>query len=114
MKTPEQLKGAIRYIAKKNNLMPQEILQMFLFERILERISKSKYKNNIILKGGLLLASIIGEDERTTKDMDATLKSLPLDTEKITNIFNEILNVDLEDEVKFEILDVKDIRDEDQ
>lgn len=52
MKTPEQLKGAIRNIAKKNNLLPQEILQMFLFERILERLSVSKYKDNFILKGG--------------------------------------------------------------
>lgn len=94
--------------------MSAQLYQMFFFERILERISRSKYKNNIILKGGLLLASIIGEEERTTKDMDATLKSLPLDTEKITNIFNEILSVDLEDEVKFEILDVKDIREENQ
>lgn len=109
-----KLRSMIIKKSNGDNNISAQLYQMFFFERILERISKSKYKNNIILKGGLLLASIIGEEERTTKDMDATLKSLPLDTEKITNIFNEILSVDLGDEVKFEILDVKDIREEDQ
>lgn len=73
MKTPEQLKGVIRNIAKKNNLMPQEVLQMFLFERILERLSVSKYRENFILKGGLLISSMIGISERTTMDMDTTV-----------------------------------------
>lgn len=110
----DRLRSMIIKKSNGDNNMLAQLYQMFFFERVLERISKSKYKNNIILKGGLLLASIIGENERTTKDMDATLKSLPLNTEKIANIFNEILSVDLEDEVKFEILDVKDIREEDQ
>ena len=81
MKTPEQLKGAIRNIAKKNNLLPQEILQMFLFERILERLSVSKYKDNFILKGGLLISSIIGITERTTMDMDTTVRGIPMEEE---------------------------------
>ena len=87
---------------------------MFFFEKILERISKSNYRHNIILKGGLLLSSIIGDDERTTKDMDATLKSMPLEKENIESIFKEILSIDLEDKVIFEILDIKDIREEDE
>lgn len=87
---------------------------MFFFEKILERISKSDYKNNIILKGGLLLSSIIGDNERTTKDMDATLKSMPLDKENIESIFKEILSIDLNYNVIFKILDIKDIRDEDE
>lgn len=87
---------------------------MFFFEKILERISKSDYKNNIILKGGLLLSSIIGDNERTTKDIDATLKSMPLDKENIESIFKEILSIDLNDNVIFKILDIKDIRDEDE
>lgn len=70
MKTPEQLKGAIRNIASKKNLRPQEVLQMFLFERILERLAQSPYSKNFILKGGLLISSIIGISERTTMDMD--------------------------------------------
>lgn len=74
MKTPEQLKGTIRSIAAKRNLRPQEVLQMFLFERILERLANSKYKKNFILKGGLLISSMIGISERTTIDMDTTVR----------------------------------------
>ena len=66
MKTPEQLKGAIRNIAAKKNLRPQEVLQMFLFERVLERLANSNYRNNFILKGGLLISSMLGISERTT------------------------------------------------
>ena len=66
MLTPEQLKGKIRNIAHEKNLSSQEILQMYLFERVLERLSKTKYKNNLILKGGFLIASMIGIEARTT------------------------------------------------
>ena len=75
MKTPEQLKGAIRNIAKAKNLRSQEVLQMFLFERILDRLAASPYKNNFILKGGLLISSMIGISERTTMDMDTTVRN---------------------------------------
>ena len=70
MKTPEQLKGSIRSMAAKKNLRAQEVLQMFLFERILERLANSAYRDNFILKGGLLISSMIGISERTTMDMD--------------------------------------------
>ena len=83
---------------------------MFFFEHVLMRIEKSKYKDNIILKGGVLLSSIIGEDLRTTKDIDATLKSLPLNIESVKNIFEEILCIDIDDNVNFEIVNIKDIR----
>mgnify|MGYP004468575995 CR=1 FL=1 len=86
---------------------------MFYFERILERISKSKYKNKIILKGGLLLSSIIGEDERTTKDMDATLKGISLTKEEVERVIKEIINIKLDDGVSFELISIKDIREED-
>lgn len=87
---------------------------MFYFERLLERISKSKYKNYIILKGGLILTSIIGSDDRTTKDMDATIKGIPLNKDAISKIFNEIFSVDLDDGVSFELISIKDIRLEDK
>ena len=73
MKTPEQLKGTIRSMAAKKNLRAQEVLQMFLFERILERMANSRFKDNFILKGGLLISSMIGITERTTMDMDLSL-----------------------------------------
>ena len=79
--------------------MSQRYFELFYFEKILERISKSKYKNHIILKGGLLLTSIIGNDDRTTKDMDTTLKGYPLTKQEIEKIFGEILNINLNDGV---------------
>ena len=102
-------------ISKKNNKdsnISAQLYQMFFFEHILERLSKSKYNHNFILKGGLLLASIIGNDERTTKDMDATLKSIPLEKENIMAIMNEILNIEIDDGIKFKIEGIKDIRKE--
>ena len=87
---------------------------MFYFERLLERISKSKYKNYIILKGGLVLTSIIGSDDRTTKDMDATIKGISLNKYAISKIFNEIFSINLDDGVSFELINIKDIRLEDK
>lgn len=110
----DKLKNIISKKAKGDSTLSGQLYQMFFFERILERLSKSNYRHNIILKGGLLLSSIIGDDERTTKDMDTTLKSMPLEKENIERIFNEILNINLKDDVTFEILDIKDIREEDE
>lgn len=97
MKTPEQLKGAIRNIAKNKKLKPQEVLQMFLFERILERLSLSKYKNNFILKGGLLIASMIGVEGRSTLDMDTTVKGIPMEEEYIKTVILELIQMDIGD-----------------
>lgn len=76
MKTPEQLKGTIKNIAKSRNLRAQEVLQMFMFERFIERLSLSGYKDNFILKGGLLISSLIGIGEKTTMDMVFTFHIL--------------------------------------
>lgn len=78
----EQLKNLIRNKANGDSNLSIQFYQLFYFERLLERISLSKYKNYIIIKGGFLLTSIIGEDDRTTKDMDATIKGLPLNQKK--------------------------------
>ena len=86
---------------------------MYFFESILARLSKSKYKNNIIIKGGLLISSIIGDDLRTTKDMDATLKSLPLTKEIVKKMFDEILAINNNDYIIFKIQDISDIREKD-
>lgn len=84
-RTPEQLKGQIRSFAGKRNLQSQEVLQMFLLERVLDRLSKSIYKDNFILKGGLLISSMIGIAERTTMDMDTTVTGINMEeTEKET------------------------------
>lgn len=110
----DKLNDIIKKKSKGNNNLAHHLHQMFFFEHVLMRLEKSKYRDNIILKGGVLLSSIIGEDLRTTKDIDATLKSLPLNIDSIKNIFKEILYIDIDDNVKFEIVNIKDIRLEDE
>ena len=108
----DKLKSIIREKSNGDNNLSAQFYQMYFFEHILDRLSKSKYKHNIILKGGLLLSSIIGVDVRTTKDMGTTLKSLPLEREEVTQIIRDILSIDLDDGIDFKIEDVKDIRQE--
>lgn len=110
----DKLKSIISKKTNGDNDNSLKLFQMFYFERLLERISKSSYKNGIILKGGVLLSSIIGVDERTTKDMDTTLKGIPLTKERLEVIFNEILNIKIDDGVSFTLINIKDIRLEDE
>ena len=110
----DKLKNIISKRWHGNSDISQKYYQLFYFERILERISISKYRGQIILKGGLLLTSIIGDDERTTKDMDATLKGIPLTKNDVEKVFNEILRIDIDDGTSFQIISIKDIRLEDE
>lgn len=112
------VEGKIKLKAKeledKYNLNYYESLQRFMFERILERISVSKYQDNFILKGGLLLAAMFGVENRTTKDMDTTITGIDISKSKIVKILNEILSIDLNDGVRFDIVNITDIREEDE
>lgn len=110
----ESIKAKIRNLAKNNNLSSQEVLQMFLFERFLERLSKSDYKSNFVIKGGFLVSSLIGINNRTTMDMDSTIKGLPLTEENITKVVNNIINIEVNDGIQFEIKDVNYIRESDE
>lgn len=101
-------------IEKKYNITYYEILQRFMFERILERISVSAYQDNFILKGGLLLTAMFGIDNRTTKDMDTTINGIDVSKHKIIKVLNQILNIDLKDGVKFDIVDITNIREDDK
>ena len=86
MKTAEQLKGTIRSIAARKNIRAQEVLQIFFFERVLERLANSNYQKNFILKGGLLISSMIGISERTTMDMDTTVRGIQMEKDDIVKI----------------------------
>jgi hypothetical protein len=110
----ESIKGKIRSLAEKKNLKSQEVLQIYFFERFLERLSKSKYKNNFVIKGGFLISSLIGIENRTTMDIDTTIKGIALKEEKIKDIVEEIININVEDGIKFEIKDISYIREEDE
>ncbi|MBQ5560393.1 MAG: nucleotidyl transferase AbiEii/AbiGii toxin family protein [Lachnospiraceae bacterium] len=113
MKTPEQLKGAIRNIAKQKELHAQEVLQIFMFERILDRLSLSQYKKNFILKGGLLISSMIGISERTTMDMDTTVRGIDMDEANLEQIIKEILSIDAGDGISFQFKKMEPIREDD-
>ena len=83
MKNAMQLKSAIKKVSMETHIPAQVVMQNYMFERLVERISLSKYKNNIVLKGGLLIASIVGLNSRATMDMDATIKNHPVNEESI-------------------------------
>lgn len=112
MLTPEQLKGRIRNLAKEKGLSSQEVLQMYLFEHVLARLAKSPYKDNFILKGGFLIASMIGVNERTTMDMDTNVRGIPMQKDAIEEIITEILAIDLEDGIEFIFDRITEIRED--
>ena len=109
-----QIKAKIKNLALKNHVPAQAVLQNFMLECLLERISVSKYKEMVILKGGMLIASIVGINNRTTMDMDATLRSFPLSEETIRQAFSEICAIPLDDEVILSLDHIIPIREEDE
>ncbi len=108
--TSEKLKGKIKSFSEKNNLKAQEVLQMYFFERFLTRLEKSKYRANFIIKGGFLISSIIGIQNRTTMDIDTTIKGLPVKDEIIKEIILEILNIEVNDGIEFVLGKIENIR----
>src|SRR6056297_370625 len=95
------LKAKIRNIAKQKNMSAQVVLQNYIFERFLERHSKSPYKDKFVLKGGILIAALVGIDNRATMDMDATVRDYPINTESLTKAIREICRIDIDDNVFF-------------
>ena len=108
--TSEKLKGKIKSFLEKNNLKAQEVLQMYFFERFLNRLEKSKYRAKFIIKGGFLISSIIGIQNRTTMDIDTTIKGLPVKEEIIKEIILEILNIEVNDGIEFVLGKIENIR----
>lgn len=107
------LKGRIKNYAKSNNIAAQVVLQNYMFERFLERLSVSEYSEKFVVKGGMLIAAIVGLDTRSTMDLDTTLRHLPLTEEQISFALNSICAIDLADDVSFEIKSVVVIRKDD-
>lgn len=112
-KNPMQLKAIIKNKAAEKHISAQLVMQNYMLERLLERISLSPYRNNFILKGGFLISAVVGLDTRATMDMDTTIKGFTLTHESIRSIFTEICTVAIEDDVSFEITRVEDIRETD-
>ena len=106
----EKLKNKIKKRAKEIGAQPQELMQMYFFERLLYRISISEYKFNFILKGGLLLSAIIGDERRTTSDMDTMVKGIDIKSDELLKIINKIINLKTNDNISFNIEKSKEIR----
>ena len=113
IKNKDSLKAKASNLAIQTNIPNKYIIQNFMFEALLKRISNSNYKDKFIIKGGLLLSSIFGVNLRSTMDLDTTIKGLPLNKSTITKVITEIINIDLKDNITFEIESIKDIREED-
>lgn len=107
------LKAKIRNLAREKDMSAQVVLQNYMFERFLERLSKSPYKDKFILKGGMLIAALVGIGNRSTMDMDATIKNYPIDNDSITKAIKEICNISIDDYVTFTFNSIESIRDDD-
>ena len=112
IKTSRQLKDLIRNIAKGDSGKSQLLIRNYAMERFLERVALSKYKDNFILKGGMLVSAMVGLQNRATMDIDTTIRNLPLDVEHARQIVEEIAAVPIDDNIHFEIKDVSNIMDE--
>ena len=113
MSNAMSLKAKIRNIAKDKNIPAQVILQNYMFERLLVRLAQSEYREKFVLKGGMLVAAIVGLDNRATMDLDTTLKNLPLTPEAIRSALESICAVPFDDEVSFTVGNITPIRDDD-
>nr|WP_315049893.1 nucleotidyl transferase AbiEii/AbiGii toxin family protein [uncultured Lachnoanaerobaculum sp.] len=109
IKNATAVKAKIKNKAGGDSDKSQTILRIYLMERLLERVSLSQYRDNFVLKGGLLVSSLVGVDMRSTMDVDTTVKSLPLNKRSAQKILEEIIAVKLEDGVAFRITKVQDI-----
>lgn len=110
--TPEQVKGRIKNVAKENKADARTLMRIYMMERFLERIASSKYKDNFIIKGGMLVTAMVGVALRSTMDIDTSIKNQNLSAEDARRIVNEIKDIDLGDGVTFEVKEVSNIMDE--
>ncbi|EHO51649.1 nucleotidyl transferase AbiEii/AbiGii toxin family protein [Lentilactobacillus kisonensis] len=111
----KQFLARIRKLAKERKITPQIMLQEIILDDLIDRISNSRYKNNLVLKGGFLIASLIGTDTRSTRDIDTSVVGLPVTEDKMKSVFQKICDIELpEDIIKLSILGIGEIREEDE
>ena len=110
--TSAQLKGRIKSLASKNNADARNLLRIYAMERFLERLSVSKYHDNFVIKGGILVTAMVGISQRSTMDIDTSIRNENLSAEDARKIISEIIDIDLGDEMTFSIKAVENIMDE--
>ena len=114
IKNKDSLKAKVSNLSKETNIPNKYIIQNFMFESLLKRISISNYKDKFIIKGGLLLSSIFGVNLRSTMDLDTSIKGFPLTKENLGKVINEIIAIDVDDNIILTLVNIKDIRLEDE
>lgn len=112
IRTATQLKDLIRNLSKKNSADAQILMRNYMMERFLERISLSKYRDKFILKGGMLVAAMVGLDARSTMDLDATVKGIDLNLDGVADLIAGIVSVPIDDGVTFRVNKISEIMDE--
>lgn len=110
--TPEQIKGRIKSVAKQNNADARTLMRIYMMERFLERLAQSEYRDNFIIKGGILVTAMIGVAHRSTMDIDTSMKNLNLSADDALRVVNQVKDIDLDDGVSFDVKDVSNIMDE--
>ncbi|WP_195640366.1 nucleotidyl transferase AbiEii/AbiGii toxin family protein [Enterococcus durans] len=111
--TPTQLKAKVKNISREKEVDPQLVLRHFMMEKFLEKISESPYRENFVLKGGFLIGSKYGIENRTTKDIDTTLREMKVTKETLTTVLNEIFSTPTKEGIQFEIQGMKETREAD-
>ena len=110
----QRVKDKLRNISKEKNVDFNSVMRFYMYDRFIARLSKSKYKDNFILKGGFFLSNLFGIDNRSTMDIDTAIRKAEFNKENIIKMLEEIINIDIEDNVKFEINKTEPIREEDE
>ena len=110
--TPEQIKGRIKSVAKQNNADARTLMRIYMMERFLERLAQSEYRDNFIIKGGILVTAMIGVAHRSTMDIDTSMKNLNLSAEDALRVVDQVKDIDLDDGVSFDVKDISNIMDE--
>ena len=110
----QALKEALKKIAKEKDVDFNIVMRFYMYERFIERLSKSKYKDHLILKGGFFLSNLFGMESRSTMDIDAVIRNIKFNHEKTRVMIQEILNINIPDNVKFTIDKIQEIRDRDE
>jgi predicted nucleotidyltransferase component of viral defense system len=108
-----QLKALLKDLSAKYGITPQATLQMYCLERLLDRIAVSRFRNHFVIKGGFLIASILGIGSRSTMDIDATVKGFSVSCENVDSIFKEICGIGIADQLTFSFERIEEIREKD-
>lgn len=110
--TPAQIKGKIKSVAQKNHADARTLMRIYMMERFLERLAKSEYRDHFIIKGGILVTAMIGVANRSTMDIDTSVKNLNLSAQDTLKVIDQVKEIDLDDGVSFEVKAVSNIMDE--